>query len=293
MKVSKEDKLFNIVNYIILTVILIVVMYPLIYIISASFSSTDAVVTGKVKLFPVDFSLLGYKAVFNTNQIWIGYRNSLMYAVLGTLVNITVTIMAAYPLSRKDFKARNILMGIFVFTMLFNGGLIPTYIVVNKCGMIDSIFAMIIPNAMTVWNMIIARTYFQNNIPLEIQEAASIDGCSDMTFIIKVVLPLSKPIIAVLGLFYAVSHWNSFFNALIYLQTDDLYPLQIILRNILIQNEVDPSMMKDLQNFENQQGLKELLKYSLIIVASLPVLIIYPFVQKYFIRGIMVGSIKG
>lgn len=290
---SKEDKIFTVVNYTILCLVLVIVLYPLIYILSASFSSTQAVVAGKVRFLPVEFSLDGYKAIFKTDQIWVGYMNSIKYAFFGTLVNVVITIMAAYPLSRKDLYGRGFFMAIFTFTMLFNGGLIPTYLVVHKLKLTDTIFAMILPNALAIWNMIIARTFFQTSIPDELQEAAALDGCSDIAFILKVVLPLSGPILAVLTLFYAVVHWNSYFQALIYLKTDSSYPLQIILRNILIQNQVDSRMIQDLSIVERQQGLKELLKYSLIIVASIPVLVIYPFVQKYFIKGVMVGSLKG
>lgn len=293
IKMSREDIIFTIINYIVLSVVLCVVIYPLIYIVSSSLSSTQAVISGKVRLLPVDFSLAGYQAIFKTNQIWVGYKNSIIYASLGTIINVVVTLMAAYPISRKDFVGRGLIMAIFTFTMLFNGGLIPTYMVVNKLRITNSVWAMVLPNAMAVWYMIIARTYFQSSIPIELQEAAEIDGCSDIGFIVRVVLPLSGPIIAVLALFYAVGHWNSYFQALIYLKSDKLYPLQIVLRNILIQNEMSPAMMKNIKDVERMQGLKELLKYSLIVVASIPVLLIYPFVQKYFIKGIMVGSIKG
>lgn len=290
---SRQDKWFTLFNYIVLTFAMLLVLYPLIYIISASFSSTHAVISGRVKLLPVEPSLDGYKAIFKSDQIWLGYYNSFKYAFFGTLVNVILTVMAAYPLSRKDLYGRGVFMAIFTFTMLFNGGLIPTYLVVNKLGLTDTLYAMILPNALAIWNVIIARTFFQTSIPLELQEAAELDGCSDFKFILKVVLPLSGPILAVLTLFYAVVHWNSYFQALIYLKTDANYPLQIVLRNILIQNEVSPQMMQDLSVVERQQGLKELLKYSLIVVASIPVLILYPFVQKYFIKGIMVGSLKG
>lgn len=267
-------------------------LYPLIYIVSSSFSSADAVTAGEVWLWPVDFSLEGYKAVFAYKQIWTGYGNSLFYMIVGTFINITLTILAAYPLSRKDFYGRNFFMLLFLFTMLFSGGLIPNYLLVKELGMLNTRWAMIIPNAMSVFNVIITRTYFKMTIPDELHEAAKMDGCSDFRFLAKVVLPLSGPIIAVMGLFYAVGHWNAFFNALIYLRDQDYYPLQLVLNNILVQNEVDPEMFIDVESQAAIAGLRELLKYSLIVVASIPVLVIYPFVQKHFVKGVMIGSLK-
>lgn len=292
IKDTKTDKIFTIVNYTILCILLIIFLYPLIFIVSSSFSSTQAVVAGRVKLWPIDFSLEGYKAVFAYKQIWTGYGNSLFYMIVGTTINVTLTILAAYPLSRKDFYGRNIFMFIFLFTMLFSGGLIPTYILVNNLGMVNTRWAMIIPNAMSVFNVIITRTYFRMTIPDELHEAAKIDGCNDFRFLWSVVLPLSGPIIAVMSLFYAVGHWNTFFNALIYLRDQQLFPLQLILNNILVQNEIDPEMFTDVESQAAIAGLRELLKYSVIVVASIPVLVIYPFVQKHFVKGIMIGSLK-
>ena len=293
IKLSAGDKVYNIVNQSFLILILILVLYPLIYIVSSSFSSTYAVVSGRVWFLPVDPSLMGYRAVFKNPHIWTGYGNSAYYAFFGTFINLIMTILAGYPLSRKDFHGRNLIMAFFTFTMLFNGGLIPYYLLVNNLGLIDTRWAMLLPNAMAIWNVILTRTYFQSNIPDELHEAAALDGCNDINFIIRIVLPLSGPIIAVMVLFYAVAHWNSYFDALIFLKSSRLYPLQIILRNILIQNEVSGDMMMDVEAMLRQQGLRDLLKYSLIVVASAPVLAIYPFVQKYFVKGIMVGAIKG
>lgn len=293
IKQRGSDLVFVTFNYIFLSIVLVLVLYPLVFILSSSFSSTYSVISGKVWLLPVEPSIVGYKAVFKNHQIWTGYGNSAFYAVFGTCINLLMTVLAGYPLSRKDFYGRNLIMGLFTFTMLFSGGLIPYYIIVNKLGIMDTRWAMVIPNAMAVWNVIITRTYFQTNIPDELQEAAELDGCSDVGFIVRIVLPLSGPILAVMVLFYAVGHWNSYFDALIFLKTAKLYPLQIILRNILIQNQIDANMMVDIETLMRQQGMMELLKYSLIVVASGPVLAIYPFVQKYFIRGIMVGALKG
>lgn len=287
------DRIFTFFTYFILSCAMIIVLYPLIYVVSASFSSANAVLSGKVWLWPVDFTLDGYTAVFRHEGVVTGYINTIFYTVVGTAINIVMTIMAAYPLARKDFYGRNIIMFIFAFTMFFNGGLIPTYLLVKDLGMINTRWAMIIPGALSVWNVIITRTYFQANIPDELLEAAKLDGCSDLTFIKSIVIPLSTPIIAVMTLFYAVGHWNEFFNALIYLNDPELYPLQLVLREILVQNEVKPNMILDPELRQRMDNLRELLKYSLIVVASVPVLIMYPFIQKYFVKGIMIGAIKG
>lgn len=290
---SRGDRLFLLGIYMLLTVVLIIVLFPLIFIISSSFSSPQAVVSGKVWLFPVDFTLEGYKAVFRNPQIVSGYSNSLFYAVVGTAVNVALTVMLAYPLARKTFYGRNFIMVLLVITMMFDGGLIPFYLVVKNLHMLDTRWAMILPGAMAVFQVIVARTFFQTTIPDEIAEAAELDGCSDIRFITSIVIPLSKPILAVLTLMYAVGHWNAYFDALIFLKSPNLFPLQIVLRNILILNTIDPTMVSKVDQMLAQQGLKDLLKYSLIVVASAPVLIIYPFVQKHFVKGVMIGSLKG
>ena len=290
---SKDDLIFNIVNYTLLGLALVIYLYPLIYIVSSSFSSVDAVVKGKVWLFPVDFSLDGYKAVFKSSKIWTGYLNSFIYMIVGTAINLVVTLMAAYPLSRQDLKGRNAIMMFFSFTMIFSGGIVPTYLVVSKLKLINTIWAMVIPGALSVYFMIIAKTFFQTTIPVELQEAAEMEGCSTPKLIWYIILPLSKAIIAVLLLFYAIAHWNSYFDAMLYLNTEDKQPLQIVLREILIRNEQNASMLRDAELMEKSEGLKQLLKYSLIVVSSLPVLCIYPFVQKYFVKGVMIGSVKG
>ncbi len=289
---NSSDKVFYILNSVLLIIILLVVLYPLIYIVSCSFSSTSAVVSGRVWLFPVEPSLAGYKAVFKNSDILLGYGNTIFYTLFGTIINVVITIAAAYPLSRKDFKAGSAIMFGFAFTMFFNGGLVPTYLLVNSLGLINTRWAMLIPGALNVYNMIIVRTFFKSNIPDEILEAAQIDGCSDIKFVIRFVIPLSKAVIAVITLFYAVAHWNTYFRALIYLTSKKLYPLQIFLRDILIMNTVDVNMLST-QDLEAKEGLRELLKYSLIIVSSVPMLCLYPLVQKYFVKGVMMGSIKG
>ncbi len=222
----------------------------------------------------------------------LGYRNSLFYAFFGTLISVTLTVMLAYPLSRPSFCGRGAIMMFLIFTMLFSGGLIPTYLVVQKLGMLDTRWAMLIPNAIAVWQVIIARTFFQSTIPEELVEASELDGCSDLRFLWSVVLPLSKPILAVLVLMYAVSQWNAYFDALIYLKSPELYPLQLVLRSILILNTTTSGTMEASDMIERRQ-LADLLKYSLIVVASLPVLLIYPFVQRYFVKGMLIGSVKG
>ncbi|WP_152395354.1 carbohydrate ABC transporter permease [Paenibacillus guangzhouensis] len=290
---SGSDRAFTIVNYVILSIVLLIILYPLIYVVSASFSSSYAVLSGKVWLWPVEPSLDGYKAVFKNKNILTGFQNTLFYTIAGTLINVIMTILAAYPLSRRDFHGRNVFMLIFVFTMMFSGGLIPTYFVVKGLHMIDTVWAMLIPTALSVWNVIIMRTYFQTTIPHELLEASQMDGCNDFRFLRSIVLPLSGPILAVIALFYAVGHWNQYFNAMIYLKDPGLYPLQLILRDILVQNEVKIDMLGDVKTAAARQGLRELLKYSLIVVSSVPLLIVYPFVQKFFVKGVMIGSIKG
>ncbi|NOU70261.1 ABC transporter permease subunit [Paenibacillus sp. LMG 31458] len=288
---SVGDKLFLISIYVILSLLLVIVLYPLIYIFSSSFSSPSAVTSGRVWLWPVEFSLKGYATLIENPKIVTGYANSLFYTAAGTIISVMLTIMIAYPLSRKTLFGRNMLMMLITFTLLFSGGLIPTYLVVKQMGLIDTRWALLIPNAIWVWQVIIARTFFQSSIPDELIDSSEIDGCSDLRFMWSVVVPLSKPIIAVLFLMYAVGQWNSYFDALIYLKTANLFPLQLILRSIIILNN-SSNATDALKQVERQQ-LAELLKYSLIVVATLPVLVIYPFVQRYFVQGMLVGSVKG
>ncbi len=290
---SFNDRLFDLLINIFLTMSLLVVIYPLIYIMSASFSSPQAVISGRVWLIPVKPTLMAYEAVFKNPNIVSGYMNSLIYAVLGTLINMLLTLLAAYPLSRKDFYGKNIFMGAFVFTMLFTGGLIPTYLVVYKLGMMNTWWAMILPGAMSVWNVILVRTYIQNTIPEELFESAGLDGCSKYRVLWNIVTPLSGPIMAVIALYCMVGSWNSYYDALIFLTKRGLFPLQIVLRNILIINQIDPGMVADLKELTRKQGMMNILKYSLIVVASAPLIIIYPLVQKYFVKGVMIGSLKG
>ena len=292
-KAPLGDKIFIILIYILLAAIMLVVFLPLVYIVSASFSDPQAVISNEVWFLPVRPTLRGYQAVFKNRNILTGFANSFYYMIVGTLVNIVMTVMCAYPLSRKEFTARNKVALIFVFTMYFSGGLIPTYMLVNSLGLVNTRWSMIIPSAMSTYNMIICRTYFVNSIPDELYEAGQLDGCTPFKYLLRVVVPLSKPILAVLVLYYGVTKWNSYFDAMIYLKSQTMVPLQIVLRDILILNQVDYTMISDASAIAAQRGLTDLLKYSTIVVASLPVLCIYPFVQKYFVKGVMIGAVKG
>jgi putative aldouronate transport system permease protein len=289
---SFGDRVFMFFVYAFLTFCLLVVLYPLVYIVSASFSDPIAVTAGRVWLFPVDITLRGYEVTFQNPQIITGYLNSLFYTVFGTLISVTLTVLIAYPLSRRDLYGGGIIMFLITFTLIFSGGLIPTYLVVKDLGMIDTRWALLIPQAIAAFQVIIARTFFRSAIPFELVEAAELDGCNDLQFLWAVVLPLSKPIIAVLALMYAVAQWNGYFDALIYLKSSDLQPLQLVLRNILILNTTSSGSM-DATAMAQRQQLADLLKYCLVVVATVPVLLIYPFVQRYFVKGMLIGSIKG
>ncbi len=293
IKDSAGDRIFMLVVYLLLIAVLLVVLLPLVYVISASFSSPAAVVAGDVWILPVNPTLRGYEAVFKNPKIGTGFLNSFIYMTCGTAINLVMTMLCAYPLARKEFRARNALTGLIVFTMYFSGGMIPSYMVVQKLGLIDKRLAMLLPSALSVWNVILCRTYIATSIPDSLYEAASLDGCTPIKFLARVVVPLSAPILAVLALYYGVGHWNTYFNALIYLNSARLHPLQIVLREILVLNKVDPTMIADARELSAKQGLTDLLKYSVIVVASVPVMCIYPFVQKYFIKGVMIGAVKG
>lgn len=287
-----EDKVFNIINDVLLVLAALIVLYPLIYILSSAFSSPDAVSKGSVVLLPVDFSLRGFEEVFSHKAIVTGFANSTFYTVVGTFVNIVMTVAAAYPLSRKNMPGRRILLFLFTFTMLFNGGLIPSYLLTSKLGLINTRAVMIIPTALNVFNVIICRTFFETTIPDELIEASQMDGVSHTRFIIQIAMPLSKAIIAVLVLFYGLGHWNSYFQAFLYISDKSKFPLQIILRDILILNQVN-DIIADPLLYQAKRGMAQLLKYSLIVVASMPFMVAYPFVAKHFVKGIMVGAVKG
>lgn len=293
IRFSTGDTIFQTIVGVYLVISMLIVLYPLIYVVACSFSSSRAVISGEVFLWPVEPNIEGYKAVFQHSLIMSGFGNTFIYTLFGTIANVTMTVITGYVLSRKDFYGNSLITFLFMFTMLFSGGLIPTYLVVRAVGIYNTRLAMILPNLIGIWYLILCRTYFQNNLPDELAEAAEIDGSSDIGFFVRVALPLSGPIIAVLVLFYAVGHWNAYFDALIYLKSQSLWPLQIILRNILIQSEITAEMLSNIALMERVQGMKDLIKFSIIVISSAPMLIAYPFVQKYFVQGIMVGAIKG
>lgn len=287
------EKIFEIVNIFVLSLLLVIVLYPLYFIVIASFSDPSAVNTGNVWLFPKGASLEGYRRIFADNQIWSGYGNTVFYTVTGTLLNVVITMMIAYPLSRKTFRFRGIIMVYLLITMYFNGGLIPTFLTVQGLGLENTRAVMILMGAVNVFNVIIARSFIENNIPDELFEAATIDGCSHFKFFCSFVLPLSKAGLAVLTLYYGISHWNEYMNALLYLRDSKLYSLQLILRSILIENQMQESMVADMSSMLERAQAAELIKYGIVVVSSLPVLMIYPFLQKYFTKGTMIGSVKG
>lgn len=288
-----EDKILYAVVYTIIILFLIAILYPVIFIVSSSFSDSEALQRGEVLLWPIKPTLDGYKAVFNHSSIMTGYRNTIFYTVFGTIINVAMTVICAYPLSRKDMPFRNFFMMLFVITMFFGGGLIPMYLLVNSLGLMNTIWALLLPSALGVYNMIITRTFFQNSVSKELLEAAQIDGCSDARYFFAILLPLSKAVISVIGLYYAVGHWNSYFSALIYIRDENLQPLQLILRTILVASRVDMNEFQDPDLMEGKLGLEYLLKFSLIVVSTAPIMCLYPFIQKFFEKGVMLGSVKG
>lgn len=290
---TRGDKIFDFINYTLITLIVLVVVYPLYFVLIASFSDPDLVNSGNLWLWPSGITFEGYTRIIAESAIWTGFGNSLMYTAIGTSINVVMVLTAGYALSRSDLAGRNFFMMMIVFTMFFGGGMIPNYLLVKNLGMLNTIWALVIPNAVSAYNIIITRTFFQTTIPNELLEASKVDGCSNTRFFLRIVLPLSMPIVAVMILFSAVGHWNSYFNALIYLRDESLFPLQIILRSILVSNEVSESMNLDMADVVAQQQIAELMKYGVIIISSLPVLILYPFLQKYFVKGVMIGSVKG
>ena len=271
---------------------MIVVLYPLIFVVSASFSDPDYVLNGEVVLLPKGITFEAYKMVFQNSDIWTGYMNSIIYTLFGTFISMFLTVCLAYPLSRKDMPHRRLLTLLIIFTMYFNGGMIPTYLLVRNLGLYNTRLAVILPVAINTYNFIVARTFFETSIPKEMYESAVIDGSGDVRTLWSIVLPLSTAIIAVLILYYAVDYWNAYFNALIYLNNDDYYPLQIILRNILLVGQTE-QMGSNAAGMGEKIKMAEAIKYAVIVVSSVPVLIIYPFVQKYFAKGVMIGAVKG
>lgn len=287
------DIAFDAVNYTIVLIILAVTFYPLLYVLGASFSDPMAIVDGTYWLWPVKVNLASYRAVMSNPSIGTGYWNAIVYTFLGTLINLVMTTLGAYPLSRQDFYGRNVLMIFFSITMFFSGGMIPTYLVYKQLGLYNNLWVMILPGAVSVWNMILMRTYFQSSIPKELPEAAAIDGCSHTGTLLRIILPISKPILAVLVMYYGVDHWNAYFNAMIYLNDRWRFPLQLIIREILIQKDMTGMSTMDNSATISQMLLSEGVKYAVIVVASIPMLALYPFLQKYFAKGVLVGALKG
>ena len=290
---TQGDKVFDIINFVMIMIILVIVIYPLYFIVIASISNPIMVTNAKVILIPRDISFIGYIKVFENQDIMSGYKNSILYTFVGTLINLFLTMSAAYALTRKSMPGRNFFMFFFAFTMFFNGGLIPTYLLIKDLKLLNTFAIMVLVAALSIFNLIIARTFIQTSIPEELREASAIDGCDEFRYFFKIVLPLSKAVISVLAIYYAVAHWNNYFNALIYLKDRDRFNLQLILREILIRSEAvsEQDIMFDVGGDVLLANM--MLRYSLIIVASIPVLVLYPFLQKYFMKGVMVGAIKG
>ena len=290
---SWDDKLLYASTDIILVLLLLVVGYPIVYVLSCSFSSGVAVSSGQVLLWPVDFSLQGYKIIFNYKSVWTGFGNTIFYTFFGTLLNMVLSVLVAYPLSRPNYQGRKLVTGMFTFLMMFAAGLIPTYLLMSNLHLTNTRWVMILIGGISTYNMIIIRTYFKNSIPSELIEAARIDGCSELRTLWSVVLPLSKSVLAVVTLYYAVGHWNSYFTAMVYLRKPELQPLQIVLRDILAASKIDYEQISDPELIAQMTGMADLIKYALIVVSSAPIIAAYPFVQKFFKSGVMIGSVKG
>ena len=289
---SPGDRVFDVTVNVIGILVMLIVLIPLIFVVAASFSDPDLVLRGKVLLWPKGFTLQAYTMVFENQDIWRGYRNTILYTLLGTTINILMTIMAAYPLSRREMQGRRFFTLLVLFTMYFNGGLIPTYLLVRDLGMYNTIWAVLIPSAISTYNLIVAKSFFEQSIPQELYESAKLDGSSSVHTLFTIVLPLSKAIIAVLILYYGVAHWNAYFNALIYLRDEGLHPLQIVLRNILLLGQTEQMGSNDVGMGEKIK-MVEAIKYSVIVVSSVPVLLLYPLAQRYFVSGVMIGAVKG
>ena len=291
-KLPTGDKVLMLIAYIILGLFLVAIILPVIYIILASFVDPVTLQNSGLSFDFSKWTTTAYERVLSNSQIWVGFKNALIYSILFTVISVIVTLLAAYPMSRADFKGRGFFNTIYVITMFFGGGLIPTYLLISTLGMLDTIWAIIIPPAFSVWNMIIARTYYMG-IPRDLQEAAEIDGATEMIYFFKILLPVCTPIIATISMWQFVGMWNSYFDAMIYLNSASKQPLQLVLRAILIQSQPQPGMVSDMQSTAARAQLAELLKYATIIISSLPLMIMYPFFQKYFDNGIMAGAVKG
>ena len=296
IKETKSDKVFDILNKALVWFFILIIAYPLVYIISASISDPQYVNSGQVWLWPKGITFEGFIRVFQSSEIWLGYRNTIFYTVLGTTINLAVTLPAAYALASKDLIGKKFIMALLVFTMFFDGGLIPTYLLVRDLGLINTVWSMVLPSAASMWNIIVTMTFFKMNIPDGLAEAAEIDGASHLRVFFQIVIPLSAPIIAVMALFYGVGHWNQYFGALIYLQDRALFPLQLFLREILVRQQMTVELMQQsggvVEAIREHARIADIIKYAIMIVSSVPLLVIYPFLQRFFVKGIMIGSLK-
>ena len=301
IRMSPGDRVFVAINGFLLFLFFVATLYPILFVLSASFSDPTAVSTGKMILFPIDPTFQGYEFILQYKEIWTGYANTLFYTIVGTMWNLFLTLPCAYALSRRDMGSRGVIMAIFMVTMYFSGGLIPGYLNMRDLGLLDSRIGLVLNTSISVYNLIVARTFFANSIPWELHEASFLDGCTDFRIFLKIVLPLSSPIIAVLTLYYGVGHWNSYFSALIYLQDRTKYPLQVFLREILVQGKFAEQLLQsgislsqeDIAELYKQSKTADMIKYGVIVVSTLPMMIIYPWMQKFFAKGVMIGSVKG
>ena len=290
---SGSDAVMYSIVYAVMILLGIVILYPLIYVVSCSFSAGTAVTEGRVLLWPVDLSLKGYKMVFAYKTVWSGYRNTILVTVAGTTLNVLLTTLCAYPLSRKDLPLKKLYLVIFMIPMFISGGMIPNYLLMSNLHLLNTRLSLILSGGISIYNMIIMKTFFENSIPGELLEAAKVDGISDIGYLWRIVVPLSKPIFSVISLYYAVGHWNSYFNAMLYIREKEKWPLQLVMREILNASNIDLTQITDAEMLSGLRGLTDVLKYALIIVSSVPVLVAYRFVQKYFEKGVMIGSVKG
>ena len=293
VKRSKEDLIFDLLNYIVLGAFLLIVLYPLYFIVIASFSDPSRVLSGDVIFLPKDLDFSGYQKIFSDTNIWQGYYNTFVYTILGTVLNVVLTMGIGYPLSRNYFSGKKPIMIFLMITMYFGGGMVPTYLLVKDMNLRNTTTIMIVMGAVSVFNVIITRSFLEANIPTELEEAASIDGCSQFKFFFRMVLPLSGSIIAVLILYYGIWHWNDYMTGLIYLDDGEKYPLQLIIRSLLIQTQMEANDVASIESLSQRLKVAESIKYGVIIISSLPVLVLYPFLQKHFTKGVLVGAVKG
>ena len=289
---QRSDVVFNIILYTVCALLLLIVLYPLWFIVIASLSDPSAVASGHVWVLPVGFTLDGYAELLKQTNVWVGYRNTIAYTLVGTLIALAVNIPAAYALSRKDLVGRKVLMGLYAFTMFFSGGLIPTFLTVQQFHLYNTFWVMVLPFSVSVYNIIVARTFFQNSLPGELWDAAQVDGCGNLRFFFTMALPLSKAVISVIALWTAVGQWNCYFNALIYIRDENLYPLALIMRNILVTQQIQSALGTGEAALIALRKAN-LMRYAMIIVATVPIMCVYPFVQKYFDQGVMIGAVKG